>query len=139
MIANARAQERQLLEDAARAPADATERVLGELWASGMDEIATQQPLGKIGSTMQHTDVPMPRVQDAQAQPLKQRFFESYAKVWARNATADALTAEVGTSIQAPAKYRVNGSLANLPAFGKIYSCKLGQPMQLAAPVAIWR
>jgi putative endopeptidase len=69
----------------------------------------------------------------------EQRFFESYAKVWPRNATADTLTAEVSTSIQAPTRYRVDGPLANLPAFGKTYTCKVGLPMQLASPVAIWR
>lgn len=42
MIDNARSQERQLLEDAARAPTDATERALGELWSSGMDEAAIE-------------------------------------------------------------------------------------------------
>ena len=67
-----------------------------------------------------------------------QRFFEAYAKVWQRNAAPDTLTAEVTTSIQAPAKYRVNGPLANLPDFGKAYACKADQPMQLRAPVSIW-
>ena len=81
------------------------------------------------------------------AQPLanpggampEQRFFESYAKVWPRNAAADTLTAEVSTSIQAPTRYRVDGPLANLPAFAKTYACKVGLPMQVASPVAIWR
>ena len=69
----------------------------------------------------------------------EQRFFESYAKVWERNAAPDTLTTEVSTSIQAPVKYRVNGPLANLPMFGKAYTCKIGQPMQVATPVSIWR
>ena len=90
-------------------------------WDAFQTEIA-KQPLSKLGA----------------ATP-EQRFFESYAKVWERNAAPDTLTAEVSTSIQAPVKYRVNGPLANLPMFGKAYMCKVGLPMQVAAPVAIWR
>lgn len=67
------------------------------------------------------------------------RFFEAYAEVWQRSAATDTLTAEVSTSIQAPAKYRVNGPLANLAEFGQSYACKAGQPMQSTTPVSIWR
>jgi putative endopeptidase len=90
-------------------------------WDALQTAIATQ-PLANIGM----------------ATP-EQRFFESYAKVWPRNAAPDTLTAEVTTSIQAPAKYRVDGPLANLPGFGKAYACKAGLPMQVMTPVAIWR
>lgn len=81
------------------------------------------------------------------AQPLakiggltpEQRFFEAYAKVWQRNSASDALDIETSTSIQAPAKFRVNGPLVNLPEFGKVYACKAGQPMKNRTPVSIWR
>jgi putative endopeptidase len=72
-------------------------------------------------------------------QSIDTGFFAAYAKVWQRSAAPDTLTAEVSTSIQAPAKYRVNGPLANLPEFGKAYACKAGQPMASATPVSIWR
>lgn len=91
-------------------------------WDAFQAELA-RQPLAKLG---------------VMAIP-EQRFFESYARVWERNATPDILTAEVSSSIQAPVRYRVNGPLANLPMFGKAYACKLGQPMQVTMPVAIWR
>jgi putative endopeptidase len=72
--------------------------------------------------------------------PSPQRdFFDAYAKVWARNTAPDTALAESGTSVQAPAKYRVDGVLANMPEFGKAYACKPGQPMQLASPLTIWR
>ena len=41
--------------------------------------------------------------------------------------------------MQAPAKYRVNGVLANVADFDKTYACKAGQPMKLATPVTIWQ
>jgi putative endopeptidase len=107
-------------------------------WDAFQALIATQ-PLAGSGTALPHADVPMPRAQDAQERTPEQRFFASYARVWERNAAADTLTAEASSSIQAPVKFRVNGVLANLPAFGKAYACKAGQPMQLASPVAIWR
>ncbi len=73
------------------------------------------------------------------AAPPERAFFEAYARAWQRSSAADTLTAEVSTSIQAPAKYRVNGVLANVAEFGKAYACKSGQPMQEKAPVSIWR
>ncbi len=73
------------------------------------------------------------------AAPSEQRFFEAYAKVWERNTAPDTATAEVSTSIQAPAKYRVNGVLANVPEFGQAFQCKAWQAMESKTPVSIWR
>jgi len=71
--------------------------------------------------------------------PVDRGFFEAYARVWERNVSPDTATAEVTTSIQAPAKYRVNGPLANMPEFAKAYACKAGQAMVSKTPVSIWR
>jgi putative endopeptidase len=64
-------------------------------------------------------------------------FFAAYAVVWARSDAPDAADAAAG--LQSPAKYRVEGPLANLPEFGKAHACKPGQPMMRATPVSIWR
>ena len=79
------------------------------------------------------------RTSPSAASSPEQRFFEAYANVWERNTAPDTATAEASTSVRAPAKYRVNGVLANMPEFGKAYACKAGQPMQLKNPVSIWR
>ncbi len=67
------------------------------------------------------------------------RFFEAYANVWERSTAHDTAIAEVSTSVQAPAKYRVNGPLANLVEFSTAFACKAAQPMESATPVSIWR
>jgi putative endopeptidase len=64
-------------------------------------------------------------------------FFEAYAKVWARSNAPDDI--EATAAPQSPAKYRVEGPLANLPEFARTYSCKPGHPMVRATPVSIWR
>ncbi|HTD28264.1 MAG TPA: M13 family metallopeptidase [Xanthomonadaceae bacterium] len=78
-----------------------------------------------------------PPASDAKAS--ERHFFEAFAKVWERSSAPDTATAEVSSSIQAPAKARVNGTLANLPEFGTAYACKAGQSMDIKTPVSIWR
>lgn len=67
-------------------------------------------------------------------------FFTGWASIWARNDQPTALALEQATTLHAPSKWRVNGPLANLPAFGTAFACKAG-PMQRAAKVqvALWR
>ncbi len=58
-----------------------------------------------------------------------QRFFYAYAQSWRRNYRPQALRLMVRTDEHAPAHFRVNGPLANLPAFQKTFGCRPGQPM----------
>ena len=70
-----------------------------------------------------------------------QAFFAAWAGLWARQDKATALAAAQATAIHAPAKWRVNGPLANLPAFGQAFACKGKAAMQRPAKdqVALWR
>ena len=59
----------------------------------------------------------------------EQRFFLGWAQVWRtlqRDAPAKAL---VHTDPHAPAKWRVNGPLSNMPEFAKAWGCKDGDAM----------
>lgn len=69
----------------------------------------------------------------------KKAFFVAWASLWAKTQTADALRAEVQTSPYAPAAFRVNGPLSQLPAFGETYGCRVGAAMRTASPIAVWR
>lgn len=70
-----------------------------------------------------------------------QAFFAGWAGLWARQDLATALAAAQATTNHAPSKWRVNGPLANLPAFGQAYACKGRVPMQRPAKeqVSLWR
>ena len=52
-----------------------------------------------------------------------------------------ALAAAQATANHAPAKWRVNGPLANFPAFGQAFACKGRVAMQKPAKeqVSLWR
>jgi putative endopeptidase len=69
-----------------------------------------------------------------------QRFFLSFAQAWRTQQRPEALRLQVQSNEHAPAKYRVNGPVSNLPAFTAAFSCKAGQPMLRANDqrVDIW-
>lgn len=66
------------------------------------------------------------------ARDADRAFFAGWASVWARQDRDSALIARLSSMSHAPAKWRVNGPLANLPAFAQAYACKTGS-MQRAA------
>lgn len=70
-----------------------------------------------------------------------QRFWLSWAQVWRRNYTDEEMQLLLATDVHAPAKFRVNGPLANLPGFAESYACKPGKNSMLRADkdrVSIW-
>ena len=82
----------------------------------------------------------------SQAQPnadvaARKGFFTGWAQLWAQQISPSEAAQRAVADLRAPGQWRVDGPLANLPAFGAAYACKAGQPMQLpdAQQVRIWR
>ena len=50
----------------------------------------------------------------------------------------EAATARAATSVHAPNKWRVNGPLMNVAAFGEANTCKAGSAMVAKDPVRVW-
>jgi putative endopeptidase len=69
-----------------------------------------------------------------------QRFFIAFAQSWRRNMRDEALKLQVNTDPHSPARFRVIGSVANVPAFQQAFACKDGDPMIRAGAkrIAIW-
>ncbi len=59
----------------------------------------------------------------------EQRFFLSWAQVWRESSRPEAVRMQVNTNPHAPAQWRVNGPLSNMPEFARAFSCKPGEPM----------
>jgi putative endopeptidase len=70
----------------------------------------------------------------------EQRFFLSYARVWASKQRPASLRTQVLTNPHSPGMWRVNGPLSNLPEFQQAFGCKEGDPMVRPADVRaqIW-
>jgi putative endopeptidase len=59
----------------------------------------------------------------------EQRFFLGWAQVWGELQRDEATKAQVNSNVHAPAKWRVNGPLSNMPEFKAAWGCKDGDPM----------
>ncbi|HET9049578.1 MAG TPA: M13 family metallopeptidase [Chiayiivirga sp.] len=55
----------------------------------------------------------------------EQRFFHAYARLWRRNYRDEELQLLARIDVHAPAKWRVNGPLANSTAFATAFRCKV--------------
>ncbi len=68
----------------------------------------------------------------------QQRFFLGWANVWCQNRT-DALTRMLVTvDPHSPGKWRVNGTVSNMPEFGEAFHCKPDDPMVRKDACRVW-
>jgi endothelin-converting enzyme/putative endopeptidase len=68
----------------------------------------------------------------------EQRFFLGFAQVWCENMSPQESRQRAMTDPHSPGRYRVNGTVRNMPEFQKAYSCKVGQPMVSANACRVW-
>ena len=74
-----------------------------------------------------------PRPADIDGFTPEQRFFLGYAQIWASNLRPEYARLLVHTNPHPVPRFRVNGPLANLPAFAQAFHCKPGDAMVRAA------
>lgn len=58
-----------------------------------------------------------------------QRYFLSYGYAWMVNIKDEALATQIMTDVHAPAQFRINGPLSNMPEFYKAFNVKTGNKM----------
>lgn len=67
-----------------------------------------------------------------------QQFFLGVAHVWAVNIRPEQLRHQVTTDPHPPARYRVNGSLANMPEFQAAFNISPNSPMVNVSRCSLW-
>ncbi|MET0556729.1 MAG: M13 family metallopeptidase [Vicinamibacteria bacterium] len=67
-----------------------------------------------------------------------QRLFLGWAQIWCQNATPEISRMLAQTDSHSPGRYRVNGTVSNMPEFQKAYQCKAGDAMVSAKPCRVW-
>jgi putative endopeptidase len=69
-----------------------------------------------------------------------QRFFLSYGQIWAMNARPEYARMMATVDPHPPPKFRVNGTVSNMPQFWQAWGCKAGETMERAGKdqCAIW-
>ncbi|HWW70494.1 MAG TPA: M13 family metallopeptidase, partial [Duganella sp.] len=68
----------------------------------------------------------------------EQRFFVGYAQSTCENTRPEQLRADAINDPHTPAKYRVNGVLANMPDFARAFACKPRQAMVREKACRVW-
>ncbi|MEP6905189.1 MAG: M13 family metallopeptidase, partial [Gemmatimonadales bacterium] len=59
----------------------------------------------------------------------EQRFFIAYAQSWRQHTRPEQLRSRVMTDPHAPAEWRTNGPVSNMPQFAAAFRCNTGDPM----------
>ena len=70
----------------------------------------------------------------------EQRFFVAYAQSWRQHSRPEQLRSRVMTDPHAPAEWRTNGPVSNMPQFAEAFHCSPGDPMSRPAELIphIW-
>jgi putative endopeptidase len=67
-----------------------------------------------------------------------QQFFVGFAQVWCENQRPEAARLQVETDPHAAAKFRVDGTVSNMPEFSQAFSCKAGDKMFAVKACRVW-
>ncbi len=68
----------------------------------------------------------------------EQRLFLGFGQIWCENTAPQEVRARAMTDPHSPGRYRVNGTVQNMPEFQKAFSCKAGQPMVSQNACRVW-
>jgi endothelin-converting enzyme/putative endopeptidase len=68
----------------------------------------------------------------------EQRLFLGFAQIWCENTAPQEVRARAMTDPHSPGRYRVNGTVQNMPEFQKAFSCKADQPMVSQNACRVW-
>ncbi len=68
----------------------------------------------------------------------EQRFFLGFGRVWCQKMRPESARMKVNVDPHSPGRYRVNGTVQNMPEFQKAWGCKAGQPMVSANQCRVW-
>ena len=68
----------------------------------------------------------------------EQRFFLGFGRVWCEKRRPEVARLRAMTDPHSPGKYRVDGTVQNMPEFQKAWGCKAGQPMVAENACHVW-
>ncbi len=80
--------------------------------------------------------ISLPDKQDGYTQ--SQQFFLGFAQVWCENQRPEAARLQVETDPHAAPKFRVDGTVSNMPEFSQAFSCKAGDKMFPVRACRVW-
>ncbi|HEY3253684.1 MAG TPA: M13 family metallopeptidase [Polyangiaceae bacterium] len=80
------------------------------------------------------------QAQHAAAGPFsaEQQFFLAHAQSWCENASSGITARQLASDPHAPSKFRINGSLRNLPEFAEAFACPAGSELAPTDRCQLW-
>jgi endothelin-converting enzyme/putative endopeptidase len=75
---------------------------------------------------------------DADGLTPEQRFFTAFAESWCQNIREETARNATLTNEHSLAKWRVNGTVQNMPEFQKAFACPASEPMVRAPACRVW-
>lgn len=67
-----------------------------------------------------------------------QLFFLNFAQVWCGAMRPEASRNKLKTAVHSPGKFRVIGTLSNMPDFARVYNCPVGSQMNPLKKCSVW-
>jgi predicted metalloendopeptidase len=101
------------------------------------ENIADNGGLRLAYAAMQKNLPPQERV-SMQGFTPEQRFFLGFSQVWCVQTTEARARVDASNDYHSPAKYRVVGTVSNMPEFQRAFSCKADSPMISPKPNRVW-
>lgn len=107
-------------------------------------ELTLGENIADIGGLKLAWDAFQASRKGAEAKPAEggftegQKFFLSFAQSWCAKRRDEYARMLVTVDPHSPPEYRVNGVVANLPAFGETFQCPAGSAMAPAKRCAVW-
>jgi len=80
--------------------------------------------------------VPLSQTQDGYNQA--QQFFLGFGQLWCENQRPESARLQVQTDPHSPAKFRVDGTVSNMPEFSRAFGCKATDKMFAAKACRVW-
>jgi len=68
----------------------------------------------------------------------EQQFFLAYAQAWCEASSDGVLARQIATDQHAPGRFRVNGSMRNLPGFAEAFACSAGSELAPTDRCQVW-
>jgi putative endopeptidase len=68
----------------------------------------------------------------------EQRLFLGWGQIWCQNETPESSRLRAQTDPHSPGRYRVIGTVSNMPEFQKAFACPAGSPMVRETPCRVW-
>ncbi|XP_070560617.1 membrane metallo-endopeptidase-like 1 [Ptychodera flava] len=87
-----------------------------------------------VEETMDGEELRLPGIDLTQDQML----FVNFAQMWCSKYTEQGARNAILTGVHSPGRYRVEGSISNLPEFAKVFHCPESSPMNPDKKCAVW-